>query len=250
MAYAFDKLSNFRDLGGLATGDGGALKSGVLFRSDDPSRITQRDLAKLHELGIKLICDLRSPNDSQRRPRTSSIEIANVPLVDRDANRTELLGFLFGKTGGERFRTFTRDYYRHIAFDRTARLRELLTRLANARSLPALIHCSAGKDRTGFVAAVIQLLAGVPYETVKTEYLRTNEQFAPRLDRFIKVLRVATLFRVSEARMREVMMAQPEHLDDIHAAIVERHGSIESYLRDACKLEPSTLQQLKQHLLA
>jgi len=144
------------------------MKAGVLFRSDELSRMTRRDLSNLREFNIKLICDLRTPEECRKkRPRAfgRTVRVVNIPMYEQaeeDLGHTRLLGFLFGSDGGDRFDKFSRRYYHHLAFEQTARLGEVLTLLSREGSLPALIHCSAGRDRTGFVAAVIQLLAGVP----------------------------------------------------------------------------------------
>lgn len=248
----FERLSNFRDIGGVATADGRVVKTGVVFRSDEPSRITRRDLAKLEALGVKLICDLRAPLESQKRQsrilRASSIEIVNVPLREDNDSRLRLLGFLVGKTGGDRYRDFSTRMYHHVAFEQTARVREVITLLAT-HELPAVIHCSAGKDRTGFIAALLLLMVGVPLQLVMADYLRTNEYFAPRMERFIRAVRVATLFRISEERMRLVMMAHPEFLAEVHDKIVGAHGSVGGYLRDACAIDQTTLQRLEDRLL-
>lgn len=255
--HPFQRLSNFRDVGGLKTADGRTFRAGVLFRSDELSRLNATDLLKLQGLGIKLICDLRSPGEShkKRRPRLpdESIRVVNVPIHEQatqDPSRRKLLGFLLGKTGGDRFREFSRDYYHHIAFGQTARIREVITLLSEEQHLPALIHCTAGKDRTGFLAALIQLLVGVPYEVVMEDYLRTNDYFGPRLEKFIKVMRVVTLSQVSPERMRLILMAHPEFLNEVHDTIVKRYGAVETYLREACGIDRDTLKKLKDRLLA
>ena len=250
----FEKLYNFRDVGGMRTTDGRTLKTGVLFRSDALSRMSARDQATLQALNLKLICDLRAPKESQKRPAPRKIDVAviNVPLHEQpmhDRIHREVRGFLFGKSGDEEFHVLTRDYYRHLAFEQTARMREVITLLAKEESLPALFHCTAGKDRTGLVAAVIQLMVGVPYEAVLEDYLRTNDSFAPRLDKIVRFLRVLTLFRASPERVRTVLKAHPRFLDDVHAQIVERFGTIERYLSEACAIDTETVRRLKTRLL-
>jgi protein-tyrosine phosphatase len=253
----FENLSNFRDVGGLPATEGRTFKTGALYRSDELSAMTAADLLKLQELNIRLICDLRSPEECQkRRPRISlgrGIRVVNIPLHDQstqDGSRKKLLRFLFAKTGGEQFREFCRRYYHHIAFEQTSRIRDVITLLASEQSLPALIHCTAGKDRTGFLAAVIQLLVGVPWDLVRDDYLRTNDYLEPRLKAFIKAMRFLTLFQVSPERMQLVLKAHPEFLAEVHDNIVTRYGSVENYLCDACAIEPDALERLKRRLLA
>lgn len=256
VVHPFRRLSNFRDVGGVKTADGRTFRAGVLFRSDELSRLNARDLVELQALGIKLICDLRSPGEGQRgrpRPGDGSLRVVNVPLVEQGIQasaRGKLLGFLFGKTGGDRFREFIRGYYHHVAFGQTARICQVITLLSQEQNLPALIHCTAGKDRTGILAALVQLVVGVPYEVVREDYRRTNDYLGPRLEKLIKVMRIMTLSQVSPERIRLILTAQPEFLDEVHDAIVERYGGVETYLREACAISRATLQKLEEQLLA
>jgi protein-tyrosine phosphatase len=234
--------------------DGRTLKTGVLFRSDDPFRLSVLDRTKLRDFGIQLVCDLRTPGQSRKRPSRMAppIRVVNISLHDEekfDLKRAQLLGFLFGEAGGNRFRDFIRAYYRHIVFDRTAQVREVITLLAQEGNLPALIHCTAGKDRTGFIVALIQLMCGVPYEAVRADYLRTNDAFAPSVARAAKTVRRLTLYRVTEERIRTVLMAHPDHLDEVHEEILRRYSSVEKYLTEACGIESTAIERLKERLL-
>jgi protein-tyrosine phosphatase len=256
VVYHFENVYNFRDVGGLKTAEGHVMKTGVLFRSDKLSRMTCQDLAKLQEFNITLICDLRSPKESRKKQvravPNQTFRVVNIPIHEpaiQNGRRKRLLSFLFGKKGGDRFWEFARWYYHHIAFERTYRIREVITLLSKAENLPALIHCNSGKDRTGFLAALIQLLVGVPYEMVMQDYLRTNDYFGPHLEKLIKVMRVLTLYQVSPERMRLVLTAHPEFLNEVHDLIVKKYGSVEKYLCEACEIDRDTLQKLKNQLL-
>jgi len=247
------KLANFRDVGGVTTADGRMFRAGVLFRSAELSRLSPSDQAKLRDFNFKLICDLRSPKESNKHPlRVGGIRVTNISLHDPvvyDGNRRRIIGFLFGRSGGDRFRAFVREYYHHLAFERSAPIREAMTLLARENSLPALIHCQAGKDRTGWLAALIQLLVGVPYETVRDDYLLTNDYYESRFDRFIRVLRIMTLFQVPAERIRLILTTHPESLDEVHGRIVEEYGSVAEYLAEACGIERDILSRLKGQLL-
>jgi protein-tyrosine phosphatase len=82
------------------------------------------------------------------------------------------------------------------------------------------------------------------------DYLRTNNYFGPRLEKLIKVMRVVTLPQVSPERMRLILMAHPEFLNEVHDTIVKRYGAVETYLREACGIDRDTLKKLKDRLLA
>jgi protein-tyrosine phosphatase len=257
VVHPFQNLSNFRDIGGLQTVDGRTVKTGVLFRSEELSRLSVADLARLREYNIKLICDLRTPQESlkKRMPvaKDNSIQIVNIPIYDDGTefgSRRKIIGFLFGKTGGDRSREFSRAHYHHIAFERTSRIRDVITLLSKEENLPALFHCAAGKDRTGFIAATIQLLVGVPYETVMEDYLCTNDFFGARLEKFVQAVRLMTMFQVSAERIRLIVMTQPDFLQEVHDAIISNYGSVERYFTEACEIDPSILQNLKKQLLS
>jgi protein-tyrosine phosphatase len=252
-----ERLYNFRDVGGMPTADGGMSRTGLLFRSGELSKMTARDLDALQGLDIRTICDLRSTRESRKKPlrlaARHSVRVVHIPLHDEataDGSRKKLFGFLLGKAGGDEFREFIREFYHHIAFERALRIGEALTLLAQAENLPAVIHCTAGKDRTGFLAAVIQLLVGVPYPRVAEDYLRSNEHVGPRLEKLTQTVRLLTLFRVSPERMRLILTAQPEILDDVHRKIIDRHGSIADYVSGPCRVERQTLEALRRLLLA
>lgn len=252
----FDQLYNFRDLGGCETAAGRRLRTGVLYRCAELHRGTPRDLDQLKDLNLALICDLRSPRESARKqPRlrwSPAPRLVNVPLHDpghHDEQRRRILGFLLRTDGAERFHTFCRLYYRHLAFERAARIGEAITLLAIPENQPALIHCAAGKDRTGLVAAFIQLLLGVPFATARAEYLRTNDEVAPRLERLIDRLYLTTLSPALSQRLRLIVTTYPEYLAEIHDQIVTAHGSIEQYVIQVCGVRPQVVRQLRQHLL-
>jgi protein-tyrosine phosphatase len=245
----FPCLTNFREVSGL--------QRGIVFRSDRLSRMTPADFAGLQKLNVKLICDLRSPRETRQKPTRlpagGPIRLANISLHDPelyDIGSFDILRYLFSKRGGDRFEDFSRSYYRHIAFERPAQLRGIMSVLAEDGNLPTLIHCNAGKDRTGLIAALLQLLVGVPFESVLADYMLTNEFYKPRLDRFIRRARVLTLRRLSEQRIRALAMAHPEDLQFVYDSIVSNYGCTERYLTEGCGLNPQTLDRLKERLKA
>jgi protein-tyrosine phosphatase len=251
-----EKLSNFRDIGGLKTSDGNFMKSGVLFRSDELSRVTDKDISILQTLNIKVICDLRTPNECNKKQAPlllkQGINTINIPFHDQEThniNWKQLTKFLFSKSGATEFKEFSRSYYQHLAFERTSQIKEIITSLSYERNLPALVHCTAGKDRTGYISALIQLLVGIPYETVILEYLMTNRFYESRMEKLIKVMKWITLFQVSTERIKLILMADREVLDGVYDNIIRRYGSVETYLCEACEINQTMILKLKNMLL-
>ncbi|QTD39937.1 tyrosine-protein phosphatase [Sporosarcina sp. Te-1] len=252
----FEKLANFRDIGGYRTTDGSRMKTGVLFRSGALSKLTENDIKKFEQLNIKLICDLRTEGEYQSKPAkiqaNDTLHIVNVPLQQyetQDGDRRKILGFLFGKQGEEQFDRFIRDYYRRIIFERTSYVNDILRLLASPENLPAVIHCSAGKDRTGIISAIIQLLVGVPYEKVEENYLLTNQFYAKRLEKLSRLMGWLSLFRVTPERVKYIMEAKPEYLHHIYSEITREYGSVEDYLHKACQIDTTIVEGLKEQLL-
>ena len=114
--------------------------------------------------------------------------------------------------------------------------------------MPAIIHCTAGKGRTGYVVALIQLLAGVSRETVVADYLATNRWFAPHAGRYRTFLRWMSLFMVSAERFQPLLEVRREYLEVVLDEVLERHGAIEAYLAEVCGFGRSEQRRLRRLL--
>ena len=227
-------VSNFRPVAGL--------KPGTLYRSDDPWRFPDSSEILLREHGIQQICDLRSKRESGKRPSRNPERTIHIPF--EQPGELAVLSCLFGRSGETRFRELFGNFYHDVAFNQRDKIRRVVEVLADPKNLPALIHCNAGKDRTGLTAAVVQLLNGVPYEIVRADYLKTNDLFQERLDRFIRRLRAFTLYLIPEQRFRMIAMAHAEYLDEVYARIIKDHGSVEEYL----SLDAATIANLRANM--
>ncbi|MBA4492838.1 tyrosine-protein phosphatase [Paenactinomyces guangxiensis] len=247
----FDRLYNFREIGGLKTHDGRRMKSGVLFRSDELSQLSGKDLEKLKQLNLKSICDLRSSGERKskpdRFPHNQGTNMVHVPI--QDISRIDFLKWLAGKSGSIDFNKLIKDFYRRMAFECTAQINQVITLISDERNLPVLIHCKGGKDRTGYISALIQLLVGVPYQTVLEEYMLSNDLIGPRMKKIERYIRWMTLFQISSDRMKPLLEVRREYLDEIYGDILKKYGSVEEYLRVACGLNQRCISNLQQNLL-
>jgi protein-tyrosine phosphatase len=251
-----DGVYNFRDIGGHPARNGRRMKLGILFRSDDLAKLTKKDIESLRGLNLKTICDLRGKNERTSSPdhvpAALGIRSVNIPIFSphQDPGRVQrLLFFLRGKFKGMDFEKVVQDLYHAMAIEHVAQIREVICLVSDERNLPALIHCTGGKDRTGFVAALIQLLVGVPRPVVLDDYLLSNKFIATQMARFARYIRVLSLFRLSTERMRPVLEARREYLEGILDELINTHGSIENYCRNACAISPEMLAGLRGLLL-
>jgi protein-tyrosine phosphatase len=246
--------SNFREIGGLKT-QTGELKSGILFRSDELFYLTANDLSHLEKLGIKLIIDLRTPNERKSKPDnfpdSCKIRIINIPFFHqkRDLNQMQIAWFLITNSKKINFEKLIIEHYMNNAFERAKEVGMVLTLISDEHNLPALIHCKAGKDRTGLIAALIQMLAGVPRETIFEEYLATNKFMKQKMEAAEKIIRRMSFFRISPDRIKPLLEVRREYLETVIDEILLRYGSIENYLISSCEVKSNTVEKLKSIIL-
>ncbi|KRA66077.1 protein tyrosine phosphatase [Caulobacter sp. Root655] len=248
-------VENFRDFGDYAAGQG-RLKKGVLFRAAHQAEATDQDLAAMAALGIVTIVDLRRPNERERDPSRRWEGFA-AQVIDND----------MGVTGEDPWHTFLRgsdlsvasihdylvEYYRRAPFkDRHLDLfRRYFQAVAQARG-PVLIHCAAGKDRTGLLAALTHHVAGVSDDDVIDDYLLTNneERFARRGPKFAAIIETATGRRPSDAAMRTAMGVEADYLATAIAEMKGQYGSVDGYLERAVGLDAAGREAVRAHILA
>jgi protein tyrosine/serine phosphatase len=247
-------VENFRDFGDYAAGQG-RLKTGVLFRAAHQAEATDEDLVAMAGLGIVTIVDLRRPNERERDPSRRWEGFA-AEVIDND----------LGVTGEDPWHTFLRgsdlsaqsirdylvEYYRRAPFkERHLDLfRRYFQALGAARG-PVLIHCAAGKDRTGLLAALTHHVAGVADDDVIDDYLLTNneERFVRRGPKFAAVIETATGRRPSDTAMRTAMGVEADYLATALAEMKAQYGSIDGYLENAVGLDAAGREAVRAHIL-
>ncbi|MAV27156.1 MAG: hypothetical protein CMQ05_13750 [Gammaproteobacteria bacterium] len=172
---------NFRDIGGYPAVDGRKVRWGRYFRSGRQDRMTDADLATVSEIGIRTQIDLRRSDEiaDQGRGPLSDVGARYIRHPVIPDGGTETLNNLVGATGisGER-------YLGYLTFDPTPWI-GYLDLVASAGDQPLLIHCTAGKDRTGITTAFVLSILGVPEEIIIADYLLTNRD-VPRQVEFVE----------------------------------------------------------------
>jgi len=222
--YPFEGCFNFRDIGGYLNQDGKRVKKGLYFRAGRQDRMSDKDLSLLSDLKISTQIDLRKPDevlDQGKGPLeamgTKYINIAVIPEGGSDQ-----LSRLVGDTGisGKR-------YLGYLEFGPTSWLR-LFGILANEDNLPVVLHCTAGKDRTGVSTAFLLSVLGVSREVIEADYLLTNLDTERQAD-FIE-----STVGYPEGYDRERMMAVagvPETaMKDFLDGVESKWGTVVEYL--------------------
>ena len=245
---------NLRDLGGYPTTDGRRIKKGLLFRSDELSKLTKHDLEILAGLKLKRIYDLRNKGEQQKDPDKlpvgENIQIVSVPFafaeLDESVMRKKIVRGKLNKGDTEKlmiesYETYVIDYRQQIAL--------IVRDLAEPGELPALIHCVHGKDRTGLVIATILEVLGVPKDIIMQDYLLTNMFWESETSRLSTLAHIGSLFRTPSSEVRNLMVAKPEYLQDAGKEVKQHYGSIDNYIREGLGLDDATIERLRNALL-
>ena len=215
--------TNVRDLGGYPGADGRCVRRGVVFRSASLAGMTPADVATLDGLGLRTVCDLRGTREAEHAPyaldRIPGVRICRLPIEPSvGASLRDLLATR--DASGEDVLTVMKWAYRAYALEWSHRYRAVFALLQEEEAAPLLLHCSAGKDRTGFGAALILTALGVPQEAVREDYLASNRLWrgGARIAAGLPEEVAATLLRV-----------HGELLDAAFEAIEEAFGGFERY---------------------
>jgi protein-tyrosine phosphatase len=247
-------LPNLRDIGGHPTGDGGRVRPGLLFRSTDLGGLDDDGVTALERLGIRTVFDLRSVAEREGRPDRLPAGAEHVVVdVLRDsagltpADMERVLATPEGAEralGGGRAERFFVDAYREFVELPSAReaYGRLFRELAEPGRRPALVHCTTGKDRTGWAAATLLLLLGVPEGVVVEEYLRSGPEIAAL---FARNLAAFAALGGDPELLRPLIEVRPAYLEAALAAVRARYGTLDRYVADGLGLEAATLADLR-----
>jgi len=236
---AWDGCANARDLGGYPTGDGQKTRWGAVVRSDSLAALTPAGRDALVAYGVRAVVDLRLPAEIAEHPNPFAepgdhgIAYRNVSIVDPAA------GFPPDTITLAENYLWSLDRFRAL-------VATAMAAIANAPEGGVLIHCAAGKDRTGLISALLLAVAGVPDQTVAADYALTAELLRPRDQQWLengpgdRAEREALLARF--APTAEVMLEVLQQLS-------QRYGGVEAYLLHA-GVEPDDVARLRARLLA
>lgn len=258
MAITFDQAPNFLDLGGLKTNSGEKIRSGYLFRSQALTGLPAGDIQRLQDIDFGLVCDLRSLDERLDSPNTWLNElrtkIAVAPFdpklnaVRRADWQRHLTDPTFDRTKATSVMVAA---YQAMPTTLTAVLATLFSYCDAQDYRPLLIHCAAGKDRTGYVVAMLLWALGVPYPSILENHLKSGEIYLAtgRNNLLLKTVypELAPERAIQAASI--ISSVQSIYLDGVFEEIKTKHGSIDNYLYQEAGLTEPRQALLKQWLL-
>ena len=253
-----ESIHNFRDMGGIPVAGGLAIKDGLLYRSGSLEAASDKDLEELAKLGIRTVVDLRTNKEKDqapdRLPEGRPITYLHLPITVskrfEDSRLKILLSLMFGVGRRADFHALTVLSYRSFVTDYRAEFGQILRLAGDESSLPLLIHCTAGKDRTGFAASLIQLLLGAEPEVIMQGYLASNELLHIYQQEMRQRMKTLPRLGISLEKFLPLFEARPEYLQAAWDQIREDYGSLEVYFQQGLGLDdehrPLRLQLLEQ----
>ena len=253
--------TNFRDLGGYETDDGRTVKWGQVYRSGRLSKLTDHDLVHLESLGIRTVVNLLTDDDIEvygRNRLPAGAREASMP-IDSDT-ATELANLTndalksgdFSMIPGE----LNSDIHRILIHDGQQQYAALLREIANLANRPLVFHCSHGVHRTGTGAAILLSALGVPWETVREDYLLSNTYRHDEVRRRLVQLRQLAAEKqgivpeeVDMGNMEAFLIQDGSYIDASYDEIIKLYGSRSGYISEGLGLTKSELDRLRDSLL-
>jgi protein tyrosine/serine phosphatase len=251
----FDGIENFRDFGGYDTSHGRPLKRGLLYRSANHAYASDADLARMRDLGLAAIIDLRRAAEREREPSRRWPGFG-ATVIENDilSDHADWADLMKGVTvDANWFFEDTLGYNRRAPFE--PRHIDLFTRyfrtLADADGA-IVVHCAAGKDRTGLICALTHHLAGVHPDDIMADYLLTNDEarMQRKVDFLRGWLRDIAHQEVSDDALRVAVGVNPAYLEAAFQVIADAHGSTDAYLREVLGVDDALRDRLHARLLS
>ena len=241
---------NFRDLGGYETGNGRRIKWGQVFRSDNLGRLTDRDISFLQRIGIRKVCDFRTPAEAKKRPdrypETGRNRYLHLPIQHGEYDPAGTFERI--KKGDIDWMTeafMINGYIRNID-DFAGVWSTFFKTLADDSNRPLVFHCTGGKDRAGVCAALVLLTLGVPEETVIHDHGLSNLYIAAVLEKIYDQIRS---YGVDPDQIAPYFTAPKNAIVAVVRHIRQTYGSAAGYLINKAGVDKRVILQLKEDLL-
>ena len=229
---------NFRDLGGIVTGDQKTIKPNLLIRTDEMSNLTETDLDLLASLNVKTIVDFRTEEERKtskdKKPSTCEYEFH---LDIMAANMNAFLEKI--QNGNSDFKTMMNDFYTDLVTSKNGILeyRNFFSILQNPKYNGIVYHCTAGKDRTGIATALILSALKVNWNIIEEDYLLSNNFLAKKYEHYI----------AEKPSLADIFLVNAEYLQNAFEVIEHKYYSVEDFLVDILHIDLDLMKIIYTH---
>ncbi len=257
-----DGQPNFRDLGGYKTIDGKTVKWGQVYRSGELPRLTNEDVMILESLGIKTVISfLSQPEiDAKGEDRLpEGIKEISIPIDTEDGTGGLAKEILIARQTGD---------FSNVPVEINPEIHKLLINIANkeyaqllrevldSSNRPMVFHCSHGIHRTGTATALLLTILGVPWETIREDYLLSNLSRKEEVDhRLVQLRKLAaknqgiTPDEVDMTNTNAFYILEAEYIDAALDEAIKKYGSMDNYIKEGLGITDEEIQKLKDALL-
>jgi protein-tyrosine phosphatase len=236
----FSTVVNFRDLGGMPGADGRIVHTGRLYRSDSLHRLTDAECEQLAALGIRTVLDLRRPSEIERDGRIP--DLAGLAYFNLHPQHREWHPDGYDESAGTH--RFLADRYLDMADEGIEGFGAALRLISDAHRAPLVMHCFAGKDRTGVLAALTLALLGVAHTDIMADYAASEAAQAP----ISAIIRRERAGRAAPPPPAHFLACPPEAMGLFLTELTARYGSIHGYAR-AAGVSVLHIEALRAHML-
>lgn len=246
-----ESIKNFRDVAGSGyTGEYGPLNTGVSFRANAPLKTSEADLATLAVLGITRSYDMRAQNEIDnpyvggQAVLPDQTEYAHVPIDFAD-----IVEMAMQIQSAEEAREHMVNTNRGFVTDAQTRgqFAQVLTGLAENGD-PQMVHCTSGKDRTGWVGFLLLSIAGIDRETIMEDYLLSNANLKQDNERIMQIISGALSPEAAD-NLYPLLIVEPGYLQAGIDQLDDDYDDVESYLTDGLGLTEQTIENLRAKLV-
>ena len=256
-----DGQSNFRDLGGYVTADGKSVRWGQVYRSGRLSSLSDSDVARINETGIRSVVNFLTTEEVEADgPDRLPEGVKETPLPMEAGNMNDLTALANHARQTGDFSAFSPeinpDIHRQLMVEGRKYYAQLLRELANPENRPLVFHCSHGVHRTGTAAAILLSALGVPWETIREDYLLSNAYRQEEIDRRLQHLKTMyaqnnglAIEEVDATNMEAFYVLQGQYIDASLEQAISDFGSMDAYIHEGLGLSDEEIEGLKAQLL-
>ena len=256
-----DGQSNFRDIGGYLTTDGRRVKWGQIYRSGDLHELSDADVKKLEAMDIKAVANFLTEREIRSRGHDRLPEgVREIPLPMEAGNLGDLAAVVNEARGTGDFSKvpveLNPEIHRILMDEGREYYATLLRELADPANRPMVYHCSHGVHRTGTATAILLSALGVPWETVREDYLLSNIYRKKEIDRRVEELRdlaADTLLvepgQVDMTNIKAFYILEADYIDASLDEAVKQYGSMDDYIREGLGITDNEISDLREQLL-